>query len=76
MTRMDMTPEEIRALPRKSVMYDGDDFKMVKLDGGWMYANLIKEDGESTDRTLLPEPRAYPPYSTLPKDLKRAASHA
>ena len=65
MSAGDLTPLELRAMKTHSVIFDRDDFKLVKLEGGWMYDALVT-DGKTTQR-LLPDPKAYGPYSTFQK---------
>lgn len=70
MSAQDLTPMEMRAMKTKQVIFDGDNFPLVKLDGGWMYTPLVDSEGKTTQR-LLPDPKAYPPYSVAKKADKK-----
>lgn len=65
-----LNPRELRALGYGSFIYDGDNFKLKKLDGGWMYANLLDDEGKTT-QNLLPDPSKYPPYTRFPKEIQK-----
>lgn len=65
-----LTPVELRASSYGTIIYDGDNFKMKKLDNGWMYTNLLDADGKTT-LNQLPDPSKYPPYTRFPKEIQK-----
>lgn len=66
MSAQDLTPIEMRAMKTKQVIFDRDNFPLIKLEGGWMYSALVDSNGKTNQR-LLPDPKAYAPYSVAKK---------
>lgn len=66
MSAQDLTPQELDGTRYQKVIFDRDDDKLIRMNGGWVYENLVG----TWKGPLLKRPQGYGPYSVTPKGVR------